>query len=318
MNWSDDSVVHDTVHDVAIICGPTASGKSRLALALAMHLGARVISADSRQIYQDFDIGTAKPSAHDRARVTHHGLDLIPPTERYSAARWYDHARTWLAEARRDAVPAIVVGGTGFYLRTLESPLFASPLRDGPERRDVLEALEQLTTDELRAECTVVDAARAHLGRTQLLRALETHRLTGTPLSRWMHERARPPEFRPRYLALDPGLQLHSQISDRLLQMLAMGWENEVARLAHTVAADAPAWNACGYGAVRDMLAGHLTRPAAVEKTLIETRQYAKRQRTWFRHQLPADRTSRLDPNAPDALEKALEWFHLAAQTEQP
>ncbi len=304
------------VRDVAVICGPTAAGKSAVAMALAVRSGALLISADSRQVYRRFNLGTAKPSAADRDAVPHRGIDLIDPTERFSAAQWCERTLGWIAEADSRGQPVIIVGGTGFYLRALEEPLFKSPPVDGAARVRVLAALDAQDTATLRAQCERIDPARAHLGRTQLLRALETFELTGRPLSVWMVERARPAVVRPHYLVVDPGVILRDRIASRVQQMLDAGWEAEVATLMQVVPNDAPAWNACGYATLRAVRDGTMSRAAAIERTIIETRQYAKRQRTWFRHQLPADRMTMLDPAAPDAGMRAIEWFERTSLSE--
>ena len=286
-------------------------------MALAARSGASLISADSRQIYRGFDIGTAKPSVADRAAVPHCGIDIVVPSERYSAARWAESATTWLRAAALREQPVIIVGGTGFYLRALEEPLFQSPPLDPARRREVLVALGAASTESLRERCRAIDPARAELGRTQLLRALETFVLTGRPLSAWLAERARPSDVRAHYLIVDPGAVLRERIASRVQQMLDAGWEREVKRLTHSVPADAPAWNACGYAMLRSAQSGELSRDAAIERTVIDTRQYAKRQRTWFRHQLPVDRVTRLDPTAPDALARAQTWLDAVSLTEQ-
>jgi tRNA dimethylallyltransferase len=172
-----------TAPPLRIIAGPTAAGKSTLALTLAERHGAWIVSADSRQIYRGFDIGTAKPSAAEQARVVHHGIDILEPTERYSAARWAAAAGAWLAEAAAAGRPAIIVGGTGLWLRALVAPLADEPPLD-PDRRAALgAALAQLPTPELRRWVTRLDPARSALGRTQLLRAAEVALLTGTRIS---------------------------------------------------------------------------------------------------------------------------------------
>lgn len=304
------------MREVAIICGPTAAGKSAIAMALAERTGALLISADSRQVYRRFDIGTAKPSTADRGAVEHRGVDIVDPVDRYSAAQWADSAAIWLQEAAERERPVIVIGGTGFYLRTLETPLFESPTLDPTAHAAVLATLEHESTEMLRARCMAVDPARAHLGRTQLLRALEIHELTGRQLSEWMSDRARTGDIRGHYLLVDPGASLRERIAIRVAQMLAAGWEDEVAALARDVPSDAPAWNACGYAMLRAAQAGDVTRAVAIERTIIDTRQYAKRQRTWFRHQLPADRVTPLDPTASDALGQALLWLDAVSLTE--
>lgn len=285
-------------------------------MALAERAGAMLVSADSRQVYRGFNIGTAKPSEADLQAVEHRGVSIIDPSERYSAAQWSESATAWLDDAAVRSVPVIIVGGTGFYLRALESPLFESPPLNPDDRREVLSRLDSLSTDTLRTRCSSVDPGRAHLGRTQLLRALEVHELTGRPLSLWLEECARPARFRGHYLVVDPGAALRVQIADRVRQMLEAGWEQEIEQLADDVPADAPAWNACGYAVLRDAMAGGMSRRDAIDRTIVDTRQYAKRQRTWFRHQLPAGRVTALDPAAPDAFAQAATWLNSATLSE--
>lgn len=305
------------VRDLAVICGPTAAGKSAIAMTIAERSGASIISADSRQVYRGFDLGTAKPCPSDRQRVRHHGIDVIAPTERYSAAQWCAAAAGWIEEESRSARPVVIVGGTGFYLRALETPLFESPPLDPVRRLAVLAELEGESTETLRRRCEVVDAGRSHLGRTQLLRALEVHALTGRPLSEWMLERAPPAAYRMHYLLVDPGPVLQERIAGRVQAMIDAGWEQEVAGLATSVPADAPAWNACGYDLLRASYLGQMDRHDAIDRTVIATRQYAKRQRTWFRHQLPADRVTRLDPTADGAATLASNWLQSTFALEQ-
>ena len=294
---------------VRVICGPTGAGKSALAIELAERYGAVILSADSRQIYRGFDIGTAKPPRSDQARVPHRGIDVVDPSERYSAARWASEARSWTIESSAAGRPVVIVGGTGFYLRALTAPLFEAPPVDA-ERRAALEAeLTTVPTDELRRWCHELDPNRSHLGRTQLIRSVETALLTGERLSDMHRTRARAPEVRARYLVVDPGPSLSSRIERRFDAMMGDGWPEEVEALAHTVDASAPAWKASGYAAVREMVAGRMTREAARDRVIIETRQYAKRQRTWFRHQLDESVTTRIDPDRKSATELARNWW---------
>jgi tRNA dimethylallyltransferase len=306
------------VRDVAVICGPTAAGKSAIAMALAARTGAVLISADSRQIYRRFDIGTAKPSLAERDEVLHRGIDVVDPVERYSAAQWGESALGWIREADAIGRPVIIVGGTGFYLRSLEAPLFESPLLDPSAREMVLRQLDAEETAALRERCERIDPSRAHLGRTQLVRALEVYELTGRPLSEWQVERARPAVVQPQYLLVDPGTVLRDRIANRVRQMLDAGWEREVEALSRDVPVDAPAWNACGYAMLHAVLQGTVSRDAAIERTIIDTRQYAKRQRTWFRHQLPATRVTLLDPTVPDAGSRAIGWLESVTPSELP
>lgn len=295
---SDASAAADAAADIAVICGPTAAGKSAIAMWIAEHAPVTIVSADSRQVYREFDIGTAKPTADERARVPHRGIDVVSPTVRYSAAAWAESAEEWIREARAAGRRPLVVGGTGLYLRALFDGLFAEPELDAGRRAELSAELARLDSDELRRWVRELDPRRAHLGRTQLLRAAEIALLTGHRLSDLHHDLARAPRWRPRYLVVDPGSALAGRIAARIDHMLDNGWPDEVKRLMQTVPADAPAWNATGYDAVRRLVAGSLTRAAAREEILIGTRQYAKRQRTWFRNQLGADRVTRIDPLA--------------------
>lgn len=295
--------------ELRVITGPTAAGKSSLALALAVRHGAALVSADSRQIYTGFDIGTAKPTRAERAAVPHYGIDIVEPTQRYSAAAWGESASAWIAESlSRDRVP-LVVGGTGFYLRALFAPLFEEPPLDQAARAQLQDYLATLSTAELRRWCDALDPVRAALGRTQLLRAIEVAILTGTRLSELHARSARPARWRARYLVVDPGAVLGGWIEQRVDAMIARGWEEEVRGLIEHVPADAPAWNAAGYEAMRDVALGHSTATQAREQVVIETRRYAKRQRTWFRHQLEAAHVTMVDPTRRDALAEAERWW---------
>jgi tRNA dimethylallyltransferase len=282
---------------------------------LAELMGGAILSADSRQVYRGFDIGTAKPSLAERRRVPHAGLDVVEPTERYSAARWMAGVDGWLGELRATGRDPWVVGGTGLYLRTLTAPLFEEPDLDEGRRAELAGELEVLSLAQLRERCLRLDPERAHLGRTQLLRAIEVATLTGVAISRWHRERARAPRHQVRYLYVDPGAPLQARIESRVDRMLADGWVEEVQGLAARLPENAPAWNATGYETIRQVVRGTIARSAARHAVVIATRQYAKRQRTWFRHQLPADAVTRLEGEgstaaARDALARIMDWVH--------
>ncbi len=276
-----------------------------------MRLAARhdrpILVADSRQVYRRFDIGTAKPTADERRRVTHLGLDVVDPTEHFSAAQWAGLAEDTFAAAVDGRLP-LVVGGTGMYLRALFEGLFAEPLVDQGRKEKLLTWLDSRPTEELRQWAAELDPVRSALGRTQLLRAVGVALLTGERISRLHETQARQPRWRPRYLVVDPGPTLQARIGNRLDAMLASGWVDEV-RSLDGVPDDAPAWKASGYRAVRDVVRGSTSLDQARESILIETRQYAKRQRTWFRHQLPDVHTTRVNPEAPGADAAINEWW---------
>lgn len=304
------------VVDIPVLCGPTGSGKSAAAMMLAAGEPVTIISADSRQVYRRFDVGTAKPGAAELAAVPHEGVDIVDPEVRYSAAAWAESARRWIVAAHAAGRVPLVVGGTGLYLRALLEGLFEEPPMDAGRRAELGRMLDAMETAELRRWVMELDPSRAHLGRVQLLRAIEVALLGGQRIST-LHARgtgqggtaADGTELRGHYLALDPGDRLAGWNEARVDRMFAAGWVDEVRELLTAVSPDAPAWNSTGYGAIRALVAGELTAEAARERVIIETRQYAKRQRTWFRHQLPADRVARLDPVAPGFSVELAAWW---------
>ena len=294
---------------IPVICGPTAAGKTFAALCLAGSADLTVISADSRQLYRGFDVGTAKPTPRDREAVPHVGIDVLDPAERASAAWWAGMADGWIRDARAHGRAPVVVGGTGLYLRALFGTLFQEPAIDPAQRRALQAELAPLPLDELRQRVERLDPPRAHLGRTQLLRAIEIATLTGRRVSDLHREQATAPRWRARYLVVDPGPALAGYIEERTRMMFTMGWREEVRRLMHRVPADAPAWNATGYPVMRLLEQGVLTATDALEQVVIDTRQYAKRQRTWFRHQLRGEDVTRIDLQPPDGKARLAEWW---------
>ena len=294
---------------IPVVCGPTAAGKTRLALWLASRADVTIVSADSRQLYRRFDVGTAKPTPAERRAVPHCGIDVLDPTERASAAWWADRGDAWIGESlARGRIP-LVVGGTGLYLRALFGDLFDEPALDESRRAALQRELSTYPVATLRRWVHAIDPARSALGRTQLLRALEIALLTGRRVSDLHRERHRAARRTARYLVVDPGPALAAQIECRVHAMLADGWREEVRALIDDVPAEAPAWNATGYRTIRLLETGALSERDALERVVIDTRQYAKRQRTWFRHQLAGDDVTRLDPRDPDWETRALSWW---------
>ena len=278
---------------VLAIVGCTGAGKTALSLLAARELDAEIISMDSRQVYRSMDIGTAKATPRERALVPHHGLDIRDPGERYSAGDFGRDARRWIAAIRSRGRVPLLVGGTGFFLRVLTDPIFREPPLD-PGRRAALEAaLESLPRPELERWVRALDPARAPVaiagGCRRMLRTLSVTLLTGRRLS-WWHVR-HPTEAKPVVgvvcrLRL-PAEVLGKRIERRVREMLAAGFLDEVAgllRAGHTP--DDPGMNGVGYREMAAHLAGEITLDEAVERTCRATRRYAKRQRTWFRHQL--------------------------------
>jgi tRNA dimethylallyltransferase len=304
-------------HRLRIICGPTGAGKSAVALELGETYKAAIVSADSRQIYCDFDIGTAKPSRDERARVTHYGIDVAKAEERYSAARWASDAGEWIACANKAGEEALIVGGTGLYIKALVDPLFSAPEVDPLQRAELERELATMPLTELRRWCERLDHARAHLGRTQLVRAIETALLSGSRISdlHAKHKAAATVEARESeaaYLIVDPGPSLGARIEARVDRMLGAGWADEVRELERTIPPDAPAWKASGYSVMREHVAGRLDLSSARQRIIIETRQYAKRQRTWLRHQLPPAAVTVVNPEDSQARAVVREWWERA------
>jgi len=285
---SAGSVAPSTQHLTPVIVGPTGVGKTAVAVALASLKRITVISADARQLYRGLDIGTAKPGPDIVARVPHRGLDLLEPGERYSAGRFARDAAEWVAQSRADGRSPVVVGGTGLYIRALADGLFNEPVLD-PERRERLrEWSSDLEAGDLVRWAGRLDAGFPGGGRQRAARAIEVALLTGRALSWWQREARASGVLRPWYIHLTmPRDVLHRRLAVRVDQMLAAGLVDEVRRaLDRGIAADAPGLDGIGYREVVAMLQGSLPEPLVRDAILAATRQYAKRQDTWFRNQL--------------------------------
>ena len=288
------------------LVGPTASGKTALAIEIARALGGEVISMDSRQVYRGMDIGTAKATAAERAAVPHHGLDLVEPHERFSAGRFAAYARERIADIRARGRVPILVGGTGFFLRALTHPLFDEPAIDPDRRRALEDVLERFDADVLRGWLRALDPeTEASLalggGRQRMLRALEVALLTGRPLG-WWHAHApsaEPPLHLLVFLLEVDRAELDRRIDARARAMVDSGLVDEVRGLLDSgVDERAPGMTATGYREIVAHLRGHVSLDDAVAQIQRATRQYARRQLTWFRNQLPADAV-RLDGARP-------------------
>lgn len=306
---------------VPVLLGPTAVGKTAVALALAEYWPLEVISADSRQVYRRLDVATAKPSAAERLRVPHHGLDLIDPGERYSAGRFARDAATWVPAVRERGRIPVVVGGTGLYVRAVTGALFDEPPLE-PVRRDMLGVFTAgLALGDLRRWAARLDPACSGGGRQRAARAIEVALLSGRPLSMWQalgSERARW-SIEPWYILLTlPRPLLHERIARRADAMVRNGLIEEVASvLADGFPADAPGLDGIGVRQAVQHLHGHRSRDSVAEAIALSTRQYAKRQETWFRHQLGGEVLALDGTRSPDrlAVEITRAWSRAARAT---
>ncbi len=274
---------------VPVLVGPTAVGKTAVALALAAHWPLEVVSADSRQVYRRLDIGTAKPTRRERRRVPHHGLDLVEPGERYSAGRYAADAAGWVADVLARGRLPVVVGGTGLYVRALAEGLFREPPMEPARRRALDEWLRTLDDPALIRWVTRLDPGFRGGGRQRALRALELALLTGRPLGYWQRIARARGVLDPWYVRLTaPRPVLHRRIRHRAEEMVRRGMIEEVAAvLADGAPPTGPGLDAVGVREAVDYLQGRRDRASVAEAITISTRQYAKRQETWFRHQLP-------------------------------
>jgi tRNA dimethylallyltransferase len=271
-----------------VIVGPTGVGKTAVVAAWAALEPITVVSADARQTYRGLDIGTAKPPGALLARVPHVGLDVVQPGERYSAGQFARDAARWLVEIRSAGRQPVVVGGTGFYVRALAEGLFHEPPLDA-ERRERLRAwTARLPVARLAHWAARLDRRFAGGGRQRAARAIEVALLTGRGLSWWQEHARATGAMRPWYIHLTlPRDALERRIADRVDAMLAAGLVDEVRRLlGRPVPPEAPGLDGVGYREVVAVLAGRLPEPALREAIVVATRRYAKRQETWFRHQL--------------------------------
>jgi tRNA dimethylallyltransferase len=287
---------------VPVLVGPTAVGKTAVAEALARCMPVTIICADSRQVYRGLDVGTAKPGAALRQSVRHEGLDLVDPGERYSAGRFAEDAAGWIAAALERGETPVVVGGTGFYVRALADGLFREPPLE-PARRDALRAwAKEFDARTLADWAGRLDPAFSGGGRQRAARAVEVALLTGRPLSWWQQAARAEGVMRPWYVRLTlPRAALARRIEDRAREMVAHGLIEEVrGLLARGVAPDAPGLDGVGYReVVTHLVTGTIAAadlPAAIAAA---TRKYAKRQETWFRHQLQEPEAGSREPDAP-------------------
>ncbi len=299
-------------HRALYLTGPTASGKTAVGVALAHALGAEIIALDSMTLYRGMDIATAKPTLDERAGIPHHLIDMLDPWQPASVATYRDWAVQAVHEIEARGRRVLFVGGTPLYLKALLRGLFEGPAAD-PELRARLEKEADQNGDQtLHARLAIVDpptAARLHpQDRRRVIRALEVHELTGQPLSdhQQQHDRPAPPSV--PVLALDPPRPaLHARINRRVLQFFETGLIDEVRNLqADPRAIGSIAVQGIGYAETIEMLAGRADLPKTIDLIQARTRQFAKRQWTWFRN-LKEVKPFPIDPSeSPQAIAERL------------
>jgi tRNA dimethylallyltransferase len=290
-------------HRLLVICGATATGKSGLALQIAQRcqqdgsLPPLIISADSRQVYREFDIGTAKPSWADQQQVPHALIDCCLPTASFTLADYKQQARQQLLRQHQP----ILVGGTGLYIKTIVRGLKIPPVAPQPQLRAQLAELGQPFCWDLLEQVDPVAAAKIHRNdQVRTLRALEVFYVSGQPISQQQGEE--PPHYPILQIGLDCANldRMDERIAQRTRQMLEVGFVAEVTQLCQKYGADLPLLNTLGYAEIKRYLTGDLSLAAAETEIVLHTRQFAKHQRTWFRADstiewFDADRPSLVD-----------------------
>ena len=264
-----------------VICGATATGKSGLALSLAQRLGSVVLSADSRQVYREFDIGTAKPTLSEQKLVPHYLIDICEPTETMTVADYQEQTQQLIANL--EISPLLLVGGTGLYIRSIVQGMKIPRVAPQLELRSQLEQIGQNQLYPMLQQVDPIAAQKVHpndLVRT--LRALEVYYVTGSPMTEQQGEN--PPNYPilQIYLDCEPDV-LDARIRKRTEQMVADGLVTEVKDLCQKYGSELPLLNTLGYQEIKQYLAGEISLDTAQELIVLHTRQFAKRQRTWFR-----------------------------------
>jgi tRNA dimethylallyltransferase len=272
-----------------VLVGPTAVGKTETALHLAAVLPLEIINADSMQVYRYMDIGTAKPSATERALVPHHLLDLVDPDEDFDAYRYRDLGRGTVAEVWRHRRTAVVVGGTGLYVKALVHGLFPGAPRSAEIRARLRSEGETMGPIHLFHRLAAVDPTTAerihHRDLVRIIRALEVWECSGRPISAWQREHGfREHPFRVLKIGLSiPRSELYARIDARVQRMMAQGLQEEVAwLLKHGYAPELKSMQSLGYRHLVRYLTGRTGLAEAVATMKRDTRRYAKRQMTWF------------------------------------
>ena len=288
-----------------VLTGPTTSGKTALSVELSQRFPIEVISMDSRQVYKGLDIGTDKVGAEHRDIIPHHGLDLVTPRQRYSAGQFGRDARRWVdGIASRGSLP-VIVGGSGFFLKTLLSPMFTEPVLDPLSRERLREWLGAQSNETLSRFVRALDPDRAEVsvagGPQRMARTIEVSLLTGMTLSRWHVEAPAEAPFLPAVVIVLnlPREEIDRRIEERVSRMVERGLESEVRGLIASGYGDKdPGMTATGYREMSRYVRGDASLAEAKKEIVASTKKYSRRQLTWIRHQLP-DHTVTIDATQP-------------------
>jgi tRNA dimethylallyltransferase len=290
-----------------VICGATATGKSGLALDLARRLNSVIISADSRQVYREFDIGTAKPTKAEQQQVTHYLLDVSEPTEIMTVADYQEQAQAIILGAEKGSNSSpILVGGTGLYIKSIVQGMKIPRVAPHYELRSHLKDLGQTQIYGMLQQVDPIAAQKIHQNDpVRSLRALEVYYVTGIPISEQQGEN--PPDYPILQIGLDcDAAELTQRIAKRTQQMLKDGLVEEVKLLGQKYGVDLPLLNTLGYEEIKQYLAGDISLAEAEELTVLHTRQFAKRQKTWFR---ASHQVEWFDADSSDLFEKV--WYRV-------
>ncbi len=288
------SVVKNSSKVIYSIVGPTASGKTEIGVALALRLdNAEIINCDSVQIYKEIEIATAKPSVEEMRGVPHHLIGYVAPNVKYTAADWAQDASEKIYEIERRGNIPILVGGTGFYLRTLKNPFFESPKTDEKLRDKLTQIRLEKGAEHLHKILRRVDQTTADKlfprDYVRVMRGLEVYFQTGNRLSELQPQRLEPPEFAERIeiFALNPPREiLYRKINERAEKHYENGLVEEVKTLRGSgIKDDTNALGAHGYRRVCEFLRGERSLESAIEQSKQDVRNYAKRQMSWFRRE---------------------------------
>ena len=293
-----------------IVAGPTAAGKSRLGLAIAQHYPSVILSADSRQVYKSFDIGTAKPSLADRAAAPHRFIDICEPTETLTVADYQIKAQCLIGDLHecQKRLP-LLVGGTGLYINSIAKGLKIPRVAPNAELRSQLQTLGQPHCYDLLQQLDPDASRKIHQNDSvRTLRALEVFYVTGQTISSQQGEN--PPNYSILYIGLncEPEL-LRSRITTRVHQMIKMGLVAEVEQIIAKYGSDLPLLKTLGYAEIQQYLNGEIDLAAAIALTVQHTCQFAKRQRTWFRKEAQIEWFEVGDPTLEEKVINRVEDF---------